>query len=175
MNFSRSLQCLLVATVCASLYAAWIGQSDEAANATDAARRQPAPARAPQTPSGHVVETPEPRRSVDLFAPPGWRLGAMTPSLEPYAEADPARAAESAGATARASLEASAIWRDTRGVMVVLTLGEATRIACEQCATPGRLRPGERWKGYRLDAIDASGATVTDLSTGNRMHLGVPA
>ncbi|KAI3591113.1 hypothetical protein D9X30_3794 [Cupriavidus sp. U2] len=175
MKISRSLQCLLVATVCASLYAAWIGRSDDAASTTDAAIRQTLPASAPATPSRHIAETPEPSRSVDLFAPPGWRLGAMTPSLEPYAEADPARAAESARVTARADLEASAIWRDTRGVMVVLTLGEATRIACEQCATPGRLRPGERWKGYRLDAIDASGATVTDLSTGNRLHLGVPA
>lgn len=174
MRISRPLQYLLVATVCASLYAAWIGQPGERAAQADAATRRPAAAPAPQPPSD-LAATPVPRATVDLFAPPRWRLGAMTPSLEPYAEADPARAMASARAPDRASIEASAIWRDNRGVMIVLTLGEATRIACDRCTTPGGLRPGQRWNGYRLDAIDASGATVTELSTGTRMRLGVPA
>lgn len=183
MKLSRPLRYALIATVCASLYVAWMDRSSTApesfasasargtpeVTATAGGTVKPASANTPQVAQVAQAEN----SNVDLFAAPGWRLGAMVPSggLPDDAglplDAMPRKPAP-------AVIEASAIWRDARGVMVVLTRGESERIACRACTAPGRLRPGERWDGYRLDAVDGSGATVTELSTGRRIRLGVP-
>ncbi|RZT31261.1 hypothetical protein [Cupriavidus agavae] len=174
MTFSRPLLALLVVTACATAYVAWLdGSTLEETPVPRAARGAVRPAPAPAvTPPDLSVATPHP----DLFRRPGWRLGAMQalpedespdPLLPPVNDAPPARRPP--------AISATAIWQDTRGVMVVLEAGGASRIACADCTAPGSLQPGQGWRGYRLDAIEAEGARVTELSTGRRLHLTVVA
>lgn len=175
MKLSRPLRYALVATVCASLYVAWTDRSSsepESLAATSAQR--PIAVAAPAGKPAQAAAAQDVPDRVDLFAAPGWRLGAMAPSSGLPDDAGLLVDDAMPRKPAPAVIEASAIWRDARGVMVVLTRGKSERIACRSCTAPGRLRPGEKWDGYRLDAVDGSGATVTELSTGRRIRLGVP-
>jgi len=171
MKISRPLQYVLLASICATFYVAWIDQTDDA----PAPASQPAPADIGKPQLRADQETDVARNAVgevhavDLFAAPAWRFDGMTASPgEP--DGNDARVAESPPAAP--GIEASAVWRDARGVIVVINHGQDTRIACDGCNVPGSLRPGDRWSGYRLDAVKVSGVTVTQLSTGRRLHLG---
>ncbi|MBV8272077.1 MAG: hypothetical protein JO067_07370 [Cupriavidus sp.] len=172
MKISRPLQYVLLASICATIYAAWIDLTDD--TVAPAGQRAPAgvgkppslasSSLAPDATSHAEAEV----RAVDLFAAPAWRFDVMAASRgEP--DRNDAHVAEPQPAPP--IIEASAVWQDARGVIVVINHGQATRLACDGCNVPGSLRPGNRWNGYRLDAVKASGVTVTQLSTGRRLHL----
>jgi len=174
MKLSRPLQYVLLASVCATIYAAWIDLTGDTAPAPVERQARTAPGR-PQHPApagpdlAHAATAAniDPTNAVDLFTAPGWRFD-TTPAALP---AGPDLDAPATPQPQRPAIEVAAIWRDANGVKVVVNHGQATRIACDGCSLPGSWKPGSQWNGYRLETVEATGVSVTELSTGKRLPL----
>nr|WP_315597136.1 hypothetical protein [uncultured Cupriavidus sp.] len=179
MTAIRPLLLVLLATACATTYLAWIDNTSTDSmpsvrkhvdrNRIVAASVAPSVAASTASVAAAAPLADVPR--ADLFRLPEWRLGARAPSGdEALPTFDPALPPDTV-TPPRPTLEISAIWQDSRGVMVMLNHADASRIACSGCDAPGSLQPGQHWRGYRLNAVGPTGANITELATGQRRDL----
>lgn len=177
MTAIRPLLLVLLATACATTYLAWIDNTgtDSVPSVRKHVDRNrivaasvSASVAASAAASAPLPDVPR----ADLFRLPEWRLGARAPSGdEALPTFDPALPPDTVTPPPRPTLEISAIWQDSRGVMVMLNHTDASRIACSGCDAPGSLQPGQHWRGYRLNAVSPTGASITELATGQRREL----
>lgn len=171
MKVSRTLQLVLLAAICATIYAAWIdltGDGNPAVTPWRSTSTGIRPASAPPEPNAEHA-TSSAQHTVNLFAAPDWRFG-IGSTTQDTPDGVGVSAVESQ--SPMPTIEVIAVWRDGRGVMVVLSHDQTTRIACDGCGLPGSLQPGERWNGYQLESVQTSGVLVTQLATGKRLQLG---